>query len=591
LKNLLHKISKPTIFLLLFCFQVVLFLSLPWNSPLSFTTKNLQGKLDLKLERSNGEVVFRNIDLSTAEQPIEISNQKLLEAKFSNPQNGFAQEYNIQQSLRFSSVTIFSVIFFSFFLTSLLFYLYALVLRIKETPHPQRALSIFSAHLLIMATGLYITFPGFFTTDSFHYFKNAANLKLSSFMGIYFSGFINVLYQLLPYPWILTAANIFIISLFFFHLYLISAQLRVLKYYFLACAVFYLFPFNFFMTFMVSRDTLGHWIFAIFLLEFYWVLATQNKDNSSKVSLTLLAMFSAFFREEVFYILIPGLILFCFLWSKERLRWASATSLILLLFTGIKPLLFEIKAYHRISHYVYETTVLINPLTYILVNKYPEGLPKEVDERLGSYFKNDYLIKYHDNEEIFAFHNGGVNPNPTEENYLQFRKAAMGIFLENPVLFLKNRIQLSVNMMGIKKKSMTPNLFYLSDNLFIKNTKEILVFPDYIRPSWVEFSLSRYLQKLSIPSYFYQSYIIPFLFLFLCLIISRGQGWYWKVLTIIIARSLLVMATAPAGYFKYNYALWLFCLFALPCVIWERKQRMSFKADFPTKIGENIPNL
>ncbi|MDO9182846.1 MAG: hypothetical protein Q7U04_10585 [Bacteriovorax sp.] len=225
---------------------------------------------------------------------------------------------------------------------------------------------------------------------------------------------------------------------------------------------------------------------------------------------------------------------------------------------------------------VYQTTALVNPLSAILKEKYPMGLPKEIDNQLGKYFKNDNLIKFQDDYEITPFHNNGPNSNFTHEQYKQFRNASIQIFLENPTLFIKNRTKMAIGMFGVKNRI---NIHFdeFNNSGFPEKIKHLLgINKKYSRSNSIASALNFLFFQINKYPAIFESYIIPFCALFIILIFSRKAPWFRTIFIFIVARTFLIILITPANLFKYNYILHLFSLFCIPIVTSEIQTGSQF---------------
>ena len=255
-------------------------------------------------------------------------------------------------------------------------------------------------------------------------------------------------------------------------------------------------------------------------------------------------------------------------------------SLIIASVTLLASLLTNIISVHPMEAANYHATLIVNPLSYILKNKYPQGLPEQVNRDLGTYFKNEYLVRYQEDYEILPYHKGGVNYLASQKDYNQFRSAAIMIILSNPWLFLKNRINMAGYIFGFN----TNWSFIYSDEYsfsparsseYIEDVKSELSVPKYSRPAWGSNMTSYSGRLIRQHPIVFASYIIPLL-LILGLFLTRYASRFYALLCLILgARIILVCLIAPAGYFKYQYPLWLFAPFSLFLLVAEKRRKLT----------------
>lgn len=567
------KINNKKTFALVYVFFLVVFSFLPWEKPSTILSSG-EGKVQLVLERSNGDQFERTIDLPDGPSLLKLSNQKVISFKKSD--DHFLYVYSENISYLGSPKIIFSVLFSALVLTILIFYLIGLILR-SEKLYP---LFIHGAVLSIAFLGL---FPGLFNYDSYAMLRDISNFETSEFHGLFFQSIIMSLFQLNPYPWTLTTLNIVCILGFLFHLSIIASELKVEKYYWICCFIFYLYPPNIVLTFMASRDPVSYWLFFVVTLEFYLSLAKQDFTKRRAIQLSLAFGLSCLFRPETVFVLIPYLIMIASIFYRYHWKWFAYLTLFPMITLLSKPIFNQTPiGHHKVSIAAYETTLLINPLSYILKNKYEE-LPPEINTKLGPFFKNENLIKYQVNNDIKPFHEGGVNFNRADA-YPQFRSEALKIIFENPLLFIENRLKLAQTMLnfGGDNNYIGGGNEYLSEIPFFASSRTLFSFDEYKEFPFLRRLMVSFIElKESHPQFIYKSYLIPFLLLVASLLLAPRRSAYSKLLILYLMRTALVILTAPGGYFKYNYALWLFCLFAFPCVIWERR------LTYDTKMSEN----
>lgn len=546
------------------CIVILLHL-LPWNPPLVLQWTGNQGTLSLTLEKPDGTFIERNLDLSKISSPLNIYSQRIKNISSTQEVRVSPVIHPIDKIRIFSAILITAGFFLGIFI-----YFRTLVKRSLHAGKSYRDLICLGLNLALFGTIFFTFTPGLLNFDSLFYYQKAATFQFSEFMGFYFNSFMLGLYQLIPYPWILPVLNVILVSVFLTHLFIVSRELNTSKYYYIACLIFYLYPANHLMVIAASRDILSHWIMAIYMIELYLMFARHETDQAIQVRMAFGAALLTVIRPETVYVLLPYLVFLTWKYSRVHLRWAGLTILLSFGFILLKEGTYFATKRKSIWKKHYETTLLVNPLSYILSKKYPSGLPQEVSEKLGTFFKNDYLVKYQDDIDIPAFHKGGINSSATVEDYEKFRDASIYIFLSNPYLFIENRLKISRTMFGFSDKtSFVSNEYHLPEQ---ERKKIQLGFHDYQQSAWgIKFLNAFNVYKPILT----KSYILPFLVILISLFFTNKQGWYRRILFFFLVRTLLVMAITPGGYFKYNYSLWLFPIFMLPMLVWEYRNNKN----------------
>lgn len=561
------------------------FYSLPWSHPIEAWPKSQHGSVILTLLRSNNELISRTFDLSKTQLPIRLAGVRIQFVEFTSANslqvfaggNSYFFDETHQPELpssRNKREILLSIVIVSLVLTYLVNALYVFFSTIQRNEQVFVSI-IYGLHFGIFSTWLYQALPGYFTYDSFQYLADGNIYYLSDFSSLLFSAIMMVSYQLVPFEWILSLGNIFIIATCLTYLFYICYKRNLLKYYFVACAGFYLWPGSIPFNLFSMRDISSHWILAFTLIYMAVYFLDRRDDRISTVNLVFLLTMTSLFRQESVYILPLALLALSYRYQKKHLRFFAFVSLTL--FT----LSFLTTTYnHRLERSKnalrYKSTILINQLSYILRHLYGTKLPDEVNMRLGSYFKNQYLLDYPSDFEILPFHKGGVNDDFNPEDYDQFSSAAFEIFKQNPGLFLENRFRMAKMMLGLDEDA-GPVLFnvYNKKGRFYLETKNLLSLRAYENQSLLIENLVTYFN--SNYHLLFRSYLIPLILLTLLGLLSRKCPIFLVVLTAIALRTLLVFLTGPAGLFKYNYVLWILGFFGVPILVLERRSNIDNK--------------
>jgi len=594
LKNSSVRIIKFSIALIFAIFAWWNLSNLPWYPPVMLNLKGVVGHtVNLKLEKSDHEIVYTNIYPTEAKSIYNIPGSRIITLEVSpsvnatiiftsNEQHQSLQLINGSASFPLQSsmsknqyvVEAYTIVSVMFFL--ILWFLLEQLSWSSSKRWPIYA-GIFLLHSCFLGLLFWGSFPGFLGHDTFNNYSNALSYRPSSvFLGDLYSSIMIVLMQLIPKVWVTSLLNSLVILTCLTTLSTIAVRLNVIKFYFLGLCLFFLYPANSLISFFGVRDITSLWVFTTTILLFYSSYITKDTSFKNVLGITICTIIACLTRQEAFIILLPGMIIISYLVHKTFFK----PSLIMASVTLLASLLTNIISVHPMEAANYHATLIVNPLSYILKNKYPQGLPEQVNRDLGTYFKNEYLVQYQEDFEILPFHKGGVNFLSTQKDYNQFRSAAIMIILSSPWLFLKNRINMAGYIFGFN----TNWSFIYSDEYsfsparsseYIEDVKSELSVPKYSRPSW-GFKMTSYSGRLirQHPIVF-ASYIIPLL-LILGLFITRYTSRFYALLCLILgARIILVCLIAPAGYFKYQYPLWLFAPFSLFLLVAEKRRKLT----------------
>ena len=589
LKNLNARILKFFLALIIAVFSWWNFSQLPWYTLVELNLRPLIGhSINLIIQKSNGKIISRNFEPNETTSSIKIMASKLLFIKVVPPivseisfkANNVDQKLSIHEGMItfpfqepmnrndvvFESYTIIAVLIF--FLSWIVLEFLSLSAYRSWLQHA----GLFALHISLVTLLFWGSFPGLFGWDTFVNYSAALSYYTSVFVGDLYLSLLMIVLQYFPESWVISLLNSAVILCCLTALSSMAIRLKAIKYYFLGLALFFLYPINPLISMFAVRDIISFWFFNTTLLCFYYSYVTDNRSFKSYLTISVCTIITCLMRQEAFLVLLPGLVITSYFFHKTFFR----SSLVIVALTVCAHIMINIIAPNPMEANNYQTTLLINPLSYILKEKYPTVLPKHVIDDLGPYFKSDYLVKYQIDFEIDPFHKGGVNFETSEKDFIQFRNAAIKIILSNPWLFLKNRTILASYLFGFNngwsfafEDKFFNNWIYFADIKSHFPTK-----PD-ARPKWsfgVIEDLQRIIHKYPI---IFCSYLLPLLVIVGLLLIRPFSPFFASLCAILGARTLVVCLTAPAGYFKYLYPLWLFAPFVLFLFMAERKLRLT----------------
>jgi|GEM_PF-5572313 len=579
------------------CGGLVLFgllLSRPWYPPttIEFTDVPSDATVFVTLEDGNGEEVRHTFGPQSRGAPVkyllsrvislEVDSPKLVTINLkwhavSHPQL-FVGYFAIEEipTSRWQTAPMAGMLLFSFFWPALFFLLSFEWAQFKTWP--RRSLIGFGLITLSMCVLAVLAVPGFFGWDIVGNYISAANYESTAFVGRFYGHLLIAGYQLFPVLWLVTAANVFVTLLSLYHIYAFALRHDLERVFYAVMVFFFIYPTNLYLTYFPSRDLPAFWCFTMTLLKLYEIWLDKLRDWKSQTWLIVFATCAILLRQEALIILTPLL-----LYHGLRHERTRRLRLALLLVVPVGAwVIFSVPTKHsKLPDSYYQATILLNPLSSILAIKYPAGLPPEVDQQLGTFFKNDYLVTYHNPYDIDPLHKGGIiHATATLENYQQFRSAAIDIIWSNPGLFLKNRIGIMQTMLGFGKgdSMYTEDSYYADRTLEIDKMLAALPGPTYKRATWFEhvhYTLESFVSSRD--KIYFQSYLIPFFLWFAWLMLYPSRSLHVLSLAVFL-RGVLVIATAPAAYYKYQFPVWIFVPFVLIYAMVERRATQSEKA-------------
>ncbi|HXH31146.1 MAG TPA: hypothetical protein VNJ01_10075 [Bacteriovoracaceae bacterium] len=557
------------------------FYSLPWHSPLEIDVSEVKGTtFQLTYQRPDGQVLTKKFFRSELPSPNlsllslyplafetdstepSVLNVKLDKTETKIPFVKAILSFAPRRTSRESSEVLRAVTVSSLTLAIIAYFFFVTFLQLKAQIKDPRYLITLATHVVLLGSFFFFFFPGIIDYDGFNNLEISAEYRYSSFVGKFFNTLLITSYQLFPHAWVIPVATLLGVITSLMILYTQSRTIGAEKCYFAACLLFYCYPINLYMAISSGRDTVSHWLITIIALKFYEKKLTEDWNRTSIFKMCFAIVVVCLLRQENKYFVPFFALAYAYFFNKKLLKPFLITTVTI--FTLLSSPFFFKDTEPGLSFY--RTSVLVNPLSYILKEKYGKSLPPEVNIRLGDHFKNQMLLDHHSDYDIDAFHRGGIRHPVSVENFQHFLKTSLKIISENPLLFLKNRIIITSYMFGLRKEfSYAVGDEYFLSLDYLTKVKASLGFPDYQRPDNGPLkSLLPFIYRTH-PIYF-RSYLIP-LALLLWFLLKRRPVFKFICL-IFVARTLLICLTAPAGFFKYNYALWIFVVFALP-LLWR----------------------
>ncbi len=432
-------------------------------------------------------------------------------------------------------------------------------------------------------------YPGFLGFDSFEALRAIAAVTPSIFLGDFYFSLNMIFFQIWPEVSALSIINFLTIFFCLTSFSNIAIRMGTLKYYILGLLIFFAYPVNILLSLYSVRDISASWLMAYVLIKFYDLCLSENTSLKANLNFGIAFGACCFLRKEAAWVMLPLLSLLILFRFRFLLRSFAITSILTIMFIW----LIQLNNTNQRHHDNYEVTLLINPLSYILKEKYSGGLPSEIDQKLGPYFKNEYLINHQTDFEITPFHRGGVNNGVSHDDYLKFRKASFEIILQNWNLFLVNRLKIAGYHFGYPM-----DFAYIASDLYLDSLHRKWQSPDsktffssveqqisasrYHRPDSARKFLNKLMRLKSQYSHIFSNYLIPILSILIALFYYPRSFLFNSVCFVLLCRIILVIMTAPAGLFKYQYPLWIFAPFSLLILVAEKRRKLT-NAPIPFK--------
>ncbi len=319
------------------------------------------------------------------------------------------------------------------------------------------------------------------------------------------------------------------------------------------------------MLFVVShtRDSLYTLLFMIFILSILLKkYQPTSKFNLSVMQLFFVSILLTDIRQEgkALLVFFPILIVYTYQYDfKKSIKYCIQFYVAAVGLFFVSESLLSANAYNQ----AYRTTALVNPLSYIIHEKGIDSLSDEQKVNIGAYFDLNKLANNYTLYNIGPFHAGGMNMAGTLDQYKAFQKSTIELILDNPWLFIKNRIVILQTMFGFDSQ-----IFIYNDNLKSKldlpqkmvNFFRLEVKLEPFNIIQQKFEKLLYYCFTSSPKYlqiFLGTGAVPLLVLLCLSIFYQFDLILSGAASLLLVRTLIVTLLAPAGYYKYIGSIWL----------------------------------
>jgi hypothetical protein len=329
------------------------------------------------------------------------------------------------------------------------------------------------------------------------------------------------------------------------------------------------------LVFFQNRDSTYSLLLMIFLLGFLQFRYNRFPNLLMKAfGFVVLGCILGELRQEgkVITLLTPFLMCFFMKLSKK------AVFLYSLLTVGLAFVIqFAPSIYYGMSTYTdeYRVTAYLNPVGYIINEIGVDNLSVERRDNIDKVVSIESIVKYPDPYDIAAFHRGGLRKPISKDNFLAFQRESIALIFENPGLYLENRWLIFQRMFLFER----PRELYVNAIRFIADPSLLSIFETFkgsgknVEENLFQIEFYKWVQKymggLPLPFHILlSSCFVALLSLAFFAMRFRRNPSFSVIAWIVLGRSALILALAPAAYFKYVTSTWL-CGWLLLIIYWN----------------------
>lgn len=340
-------------------------------------------------------------------------------------------------------------------------------------------------------------------------------------------------------------------------------------------------PMNQSQIFYSCRDTV--FSLLLFLLGFHYLFEKKQWTNSGIIGFVPAVVLLGDLRQDgkLFLVLFPVLFLVLKRWNYRQLMVYGAAATILgfsyyQLLTGF----YGIRSY---SH-EYEVTAYVLPLSQIFHDKKPSEIADEHVKNIDAVLSVNLLRNKFTPIDIGPFHAGAFNPKTSEAEWQNFKKSAAELIIENPGIFLKNRIHLFQSMLHLGQVPVIISDHRREDYSAADAAAfaKLKVNKDAISISPLRSFYRKALYFLTAGqnplSMLISTFLPPLLLVIGCLFFMRFSPSLRAFAFLFASRIPILFLLAPASYTKYIYSLFLFFTF-VPALVLLHFFTREFKSE------------
>jgi hypothetical protein len=472
--------------------------------------------------------------------------------------------------------------------------------KIILTTRQKSFIILMSWFLIWYGFWLIIYYPGSYTPDTLDAIRQISYMKINDWFSFLHPLTYLFLYQFYPDIISIGIAQIFLCSVVFADIISFSyAHFKIrndLKLLLFGCFVIFISTISsvVYYNFFYMRDipsSIIHLYFAFYIFKICMETGKSPLTRHQAISLLGIGLFLSLYRGEGWIIMLVALVSL-FFYGKVSLKSFSKLFLFfcvsLFLLNNSLPNLLKV---HFTSKEEYNLTLVAYPLGFILREgkNYISSDYEKDKEILSKVIDIEGIQKHTNSYEITAFqHEGNYwKRDASKEDWQEFYKRTLKIFVENPHLFLAARTANFMSQLFIfdkrAEKTNDTGRFDLTAEECIKHKQEnkwcnlycddIMLGILKMLPQCDSSKEACGYSPLMIIEKFNFQWHWNSLFALLASIFVLCLYKYLPVsavaASIILSRIPLVFLTAPYAFFRYVYSLYLFGLFILLFVILE----------------------
>jgi hypothetical protein len=322
-------------------------------------------------------------------------------------------------------------------------------------------------------------------------------------------------------------------------------------------------PINQAMLLFHCRDSL----FSLFLILLSFQLLENRTWKISKIIYftTFLIILGDLRQEAKIYLLVfPFFLLYLKRWNFREIKFFLIFCLVLSFFYyKLVSDYFQSGSYG----YAYQVTSYVMPLSQIF-HDLPDDKISESDlKSIDKVLNVEMLRKYFSPVDIDPFHNGAFTNNLSKQQWARFKTAAHALILQNPTIFLNNRIYLLKSMLNIGHPPLiiSDDLRMNKQSSFTELVNKIHLQNNVSELSKYSISYRNFLFDLnksdSLVKVLLNSMLMPCLFLIFCILTISIFPALGSIAVVVGVRLPILFLFAPANYMKYIYSLFLLFTF------------------------------
>ena len=468
------------------------------------------------------------------------------------------------QKSTFTTLSELLAYFFLFTVPFVSFYFYAIFSRIISRP----IRLIWLAQALIYIFLFILVFPGFISFDDLTLAAAVSDGAPSGWHSLTYSFLASSGYILFGGFGLTGAINLLLFLLISLKIYLAVSESQLKKshklYLALLVLLLTLHPLNQSQIFYSCRDTV--FSLLVFLLGLHYLFMKKMWTYGGIIIFVMALVLLGDLKQEakLYLVLFPMIFYFLKKWNYRQLMfYGFVISVFGYGYYQVTYDFFRVKSYSR----SYEVTAYVLPLSQIFHDKMPSEIPEEHYKNIDAVLAVNLLRSKFNPIDIDPFHAGAFNRNASEAEWQSFKKSAKELIIENPALFLKNRIYLFQSMLHIGhvplvisdsfRGQLSVGLTAAFERLKIdKSTIHTSPLSSLYRKAL--YFLTAAANPLSV---IISTFLPPLFLLIGCLFFVRFSPSLVAFAFLFAARIPILFLLAPASYTKYIYPLFLFFTF------------------------------